>query len=286
MGGLVTTRTLGALAALILFAASPASASGHGPVFGLATPTNAKGGWQLDLMSGTRISPEESGAMTRAMLSFGVTEDVQISVTAPYVFKFAPLAPVRGMGMMAVSTDVETIGVWRFHRRGTNVGTRFESTAYAGLTIPAQRARSAVGLLNRAPGVYTAVATGMASRSHYVWVGVQNVHFAEADGDQKPNIFTYSVVWGYRPPPFRKEYPHWDWRFFVEMNGDVTSKLVHGGHQMPGTNGHQIGLGPSLLGIYKNYAISGGVQFPVLRNVGSAFARETVHIVVNFSRFF
>lgn len=21
-------------------------------------------------------------------------------------------------------------------------------------------------------------------------------------------------MWGYRPPPLRKEYPHWDWRLF------------------------------------------------------------------------
>lgn len=265
----------------------PAAASGHGPVFSLATPTNAKGGWELDTMAGARVGGDKSGVMSRVMLTYGVTEDFQLSFTAPYVFAFAPLAPTRGMGLMAVSTDFEGIAAWRFHRQGTDVGTRFESTAYIGLIIPgAQRARGPRGPLNRVPGVYTAIATGMASRSHYVWVGIQNAHFAEADGDQKPNIFTYSAAWGYRPRPWRKDYPNWDWRVFVEMAGDISTKFLQRGLRVPGTGGHQFFLGPSVLGIYKNFAISGGVQFPVFRDVGANFQREKAHIVVNLSWFF
>ena len=32
-------------------------------------------------------------------------------------------------GMMPGGGDLESILAWRFHRRGTNVGTRVESTA-------------------------------------------------------------------------------------------------------------------------------------------------------------
>lgn len=281
------TLRLAGLLLMAIFSATPSHANGHGPVFGVATPTNAKGGWELDTMAGARVGADKSGVMSRIMLTYGVTDRFQLSFTAPYVFSFAPLAPTRGMGMMTVSPDFEGIAAWRFFRRGADVGTRFESTAYGGLIIPgAQRARGPLGPLNRAPGVYTAIATGMASRSHYVWVGVQNAHFAEAGGDQRPNIFTYSAVWGYRPRPFRKEYPHWDWRFFLEMAGDVSNKFLQRGLRVPGTGGHQIFLGPTVLGIHKNFALSGGVQFPVFRDIGVNFQREKAHIVVNLSWFF
>lgn len=136
--------------------------------------------------------------MSRAMLSYGITQDLQFSITVPAVFRSAPLPPGRVTSMMSASADLEGIVAWRFHREGTDVGRRVESTAYAGLIVPGpQRPRGLVGRLERAPGFYSAVATGMASRSHYVWVGAGNVHFIERDGDQRPNLFTYSQLQRY-----------------------------------------------------------------------------------------
>jgi hypothetical protein len=143
-----------------------------------------------------------------------------------------------------------------------------------------------LGTLKRAPGYFTAVATGMASRSHYFWLGVGNTHYLDRDGDQRPNTLTYSFVYGYRPPPLRKDYPHWDWRGFLEMAGDLSTKARASDVQMPGTDGHQIFLGPSVLAIYKNYAVEGGIQLPLYRQVGSRFQRERVRFAINFSHFF
>jgi hypothetical protein len=268
---------------------SPGSgfASGHGPVFGLTTPTNAKGAWAVDFGVMGRTGDGEDGAMTRAMLTYGFTEDIQLSVSAPLVFASAPFPPARGTAMMPGSGDFEAIGAWRFHRRGTAVGRRVESTAYGGLIVPGpQRPAGMAGDLQRAPGLYTAVATGVASRSHYVWAGIGYTRFAERDGDRRPDIFTYSAVWGYRPPSLRKEYPHWDWRLFVELTGERSADLRRAGVAHPGTSGHQVLLGPTALGIYRNYAIEGGVQFPVYRDVGARLQRETVRYAVNVSYFF
>jgi hypothetical protein len=225
--------------------------------------------------------------MSRAMLSYGITQDVQVSLTAPYAYSSVPLAPARTTSMMSSTPEFEAIAAWRFQRRGTAVGTRWESTAYTGFVVPGpQRPTGMLGTLSRAPGVYTAFATGMASRSHYVWGGVGNVHFAARNGDQRPNLFTYSAVWGYRPAALRKEYPHWDWRVFAEMTGEVWNKVQLDGVPMAGTGGQQIFLGPTVLGIYKNYAIEGGVQFPLFRDVGANFQRERFRYAINFSVFF
>lgn len=281
------TRSLPLAAVLLLLAASGRGDSGHGPVFGLTTPTNVKRGWTLDLGIMARSGVNDQGIMSRAMLTRGFTEDVQFSLTIPVVFSSAPLAPGRVTGMMSASSDIEGIGAWRFHRRGTGVGKRFESTAYAGfIAAGPQRPRGMLGQLARAPGFYAAVSTGMASRSHYLWVGAGNAHYIKRSNDQRPNLFIYSGVWGYRPPALRKEYPEWDWRVMAEMTGEVSTKVLLNGARMPATGSHQVFLGPTMLGIYKNYAIEGGMQFPVYRDAGVMFQRERFRYTINFSYFF
>jgi hypothetical protein len=75
-----------ALFIAILIGVAPALANSHGPVFGLATPTNAKCGWSLDLGVMGRAGSEDTGTMSRAMLSYAITEDVQVSFSAPAIF--------------------------------------------------------------------------------------------------------------------------------------------------------------------------------------------------------
>lgn len=273
--------------AVVTGASTLLHASGHGPVFGMTTPTNGKGGWSFDTGLMDRVGVGQTGTMVRGMLGYGITEDLQVSLSVPYVFSSAPFAPARITGMMPASADVEAIGAYRFFRKGPRVGTRIESTAYAGIIVAGvQRPAGMLGTLHKAPGLYTAVSTGIASRSHYLWAGMGNMHFAERAGDRRPNTVTYSAVWGWRPPPLQKEYPHWDWRMFAEMSGDSSSKVRRAGQLMPGTGGDQIFFGPTALGIYKNYAIEGGIQFPVYRNVGAMQMQERYRFAINFSRFF
>jgi len=104
-------------------------ASGHGPVFGMTTPTDAKGGWSFDTGIMSRVGAGGSGTMFRGMLGYGITEDLQVSLSIPYVFSSAPFAPARITGMMPASGDVEAIGAWRFHRQGTRVGRRIEAAS-------------------------------------------------------------------------------------------------------------------------------------------------------------
>lgn len=261
--------------------------AGHGPVFGLATPTNVQGGWALDLALMGRKGDEDTGSMLRTMFSYGITEDLQISWSFPVVFDSAPVAPARSTAMMPGTSDLEAIAAWRFHRQGLDVGRRFESTAYAGLIVPGLQRLPGMGRdLKRAPGMYTAVATGVASRSHYVWGGVGYTRFGENDGDRRPSIFSYSGVWGYRPPALRKDYPHWDWRLFVELTGERAGNLRNDGVEHAGTGGHQIFVGPATLGIYKNYAIEAGIQFPAYRDVGRLVQQEDFRFALNFSYFF
>ncbi len=280
-------RNVVSLIVVLLAGCTIAAASGHGPVFGLATPTNVKGGWSLDIGTMGRVGTEDTGAMSRAMLSYGITEDVQISVSGPVVFSSAPLAPGRVTAMMPATGDYEALGAWRFQRRDTAVGSRVETTAYGGVILPgSQKPPELIGQLHRAPGALGMIVTGYASRKNYLWAGVGGMHFDESHGDRRPDMLMYSLVYGYRPKPLRKDYPHWDGRFFVEANGEYSNRVLHGGLAVPGTNGGQVFVGPATLWIYKNYGIEGGIQWPVYRNTGPQFERERYRFVIDFSYFF
>src|SRR3982751_2544892 len=81
--------------ALLLFTTERARGSGHGPVFGFATPTNPKGGFSFDLSAMGRTGEGRSGAMMRGGLGYGITENVKVSISAPVIFSAEPLAPSR-----------------------------------------------------------------------------------------------------------------------------------------------------------------------------------------------
>ena len=52
---------------------------------------------------------------------------------------------------------------------------------------------------------------------------------------------------------------------------------------VPNTQAHQVFLGPTALGIFHNYTVSFGAQFPIYQNVGSAFPKERVRFAFNIS---
>jgi len=268
--------------------ARPLWASGHGPVFGMTTHTNAAGAWGIGFGTMGRLGETDNAAAARTMITFGITEDLQISGSVPVVLSKAPLPAARMTGMMPGGGDFEGILAWRFHRQGTNVGTRVESTAYGAILVPGpQQAAGLIGTFARTPGVYVGAASGFASRATYVWAGVGYTRFAETSiGDRRPTVVSYSGVWGYRPPPMRKEYPHWDWRVFAELTGEKSSTARHLGEVMPGTDAHQVFVGPSALGIYKSYAIEAGAQFPVYRDAGARLDRDRFRYAANISHFF
>ena len=271
-----------------LMASDPSvRASGHGPVFGMATPTNGDGAWAIDFGAMGRVGEPANAAAIRTMLTYGINEDLQISASVPFVLGSASLPAARMTGMMPGGGDFESILAWRFHRQGTSVGTRVESTAYGGLIVPGpQKPAGLVGTFPRTQGMYAGVATGVASRSHYVWGGLGYTRFAEKGGDRRPAVFSYSAVWGYRPPAMRHEYPRWDWRLFAELTGERSTRALHLNARMPGTNAHQIFVGPSALGIYKSYALQAGLQLPVYRDSGARLGRERFRYAANVSYFF
>jgi len=254
-------------------------ADGHGPVFGLATPTNSQGEWSFDTGVFGRGNDVGSEASFRELVGYGFTPHVTLFVSAPVIAGDLQLTPTG----IQPGADFDVTVKWRFQHRATKIGTRIESTLFAGVAAPGPQSAFRNIVTTNAPGTMFGAVTGMASRSHYIWLGATLTEFYEHSRSKRPDVFDYSLVYGYRPPKWRRSPDKWDWRLFAELVGEHSNRFVQGGIAVPESQAHQLFLGPSLLGIHKNYTISFGAQAPIYQSVGSVYRRERVRFALNFS---
>jgi len=276
-------RTIFCIVFVLCFSLS-SWATGHGPVFGYATPTNSQGEWSFDFGLQERDTALGSQLAARSMFTYGFTPYLQLSLTTPAILTNTHAnLPVT---MMSGGDYFQSNLSWRFQHQAKSIGKRIETTGFGGLVAVGPQAGSGpTSTIARAPGFNAGAVAGLASRSHYLWLGGAYTYFIERDRSRIPSTVSYSLVYGFRPRSLRKDYPHWDWRIFGELVGERSSRVLMSGSLMSGTQAHQVFFGPSTLGIYKSFAIAGGVQFPVYRDVGSFFPRERVRVVINLSYF-
>jgi hypothetical protein len=263
-----------------------AVASGHGPLFGGATPTLGKRGWQFDQAWMGRVGERrgDDEQMLRTMISFGITEDVQISASLPIPLQTSVYMPMgRMMSLMSGEREFESIVSWRFHRRPTNAGGRFESTLMGGVTVPL--IEYAPDGMSTAPSLNLGAATGYASRAHYVWVAGGYQRRAENDGNRMGDVKYVSAVYGYRPAFLRLEYPKPDLRFFVEAVAEQTDMARHFSFDLLYTGSKAVFAGPTALLLYKAYALQAGVLLPVYQRT-NGLPNEQFRFAVNVSYFF
>jgi hypothetical protein len=271
------------LGLILLLGASPvAVASGHGPVFGAATPTLGRGGWSLDQAWTVRTGEDDQRQqMLRTMLSFGVTENWQLSGSLPLTMGEGRFAPARMMSAMSSDREFEALTSYRFQRRTVGVGGRQESTFYVGGTAPLARRRNTAAI---GPSIEGGLATGYASRAHYAWVGGALQHFFERDGGRFGDSRLLTAVYGYRPAALRTE-GRPDLRFFVEVTAED-----RGAHRLAGirqtTGARTVFVGPTSLLLHKAVGLEAGVLFPAYQRIDQASVKEHVRVAVNFAYFF
>jgi hypothetical protein len=278
----VGTWSVLALSAIV-FGAQPVAASGHGPVFGAATPTLGRGGWSVDQAWTMRGGGEdEREQMLKTMLSFGVTENLQVSGSFPLAMNDGRIAPARMMSAMSSDREFEGIAAYRFQRRAVGIGGRQESTVYVGATGPFESRRNGIGV---GSSLELGGATGYASRSHYVWVGGGFQHYLERGGEQLGGSKLLTFVYGYRPAALRTEAGKPDLRFFVEATAEDRSTARVSGVDVGGF-ARTVFVGPTSLLLHKAVGIEAGVLFPAYQTVPVGSVKERVRVAVNIAYFF
>ncbi|MGH8131264.1 MAG: hypothetical protein ACRES3_10470 [Steroidobacteraceae bacterium] len=248
-------------------------AEGHGPAFGLATPTLARGQWSSDTAA-MRIE-NEMGATTqfRQLLSYGVTEDLQVNLAFPLGQGGgdAMLPVLRGASMMGATETVEASVQWRFNRTAPAIGMRRESALFVGVSEPTDEA---FGDVEAGTGFNLAAVTGYASRTTYWWVGGGVQGNSLRDGVKLGNVYYASAVFGWRPPLFRQDYPKPDWRLFIESVYEKAERHKVGGEAMRDSGGERLLAGPSVLGLYGHWGIEGGIIWPVSQSLNGTQPQE------------
>jgi opacity protein-like surface antigen len=258
-----------------------ALAADHGPVFSYATPVNSEREISFDSGIFGRNGSRGTQFSTGSGFGYGVTPHITLNAVLPATFGSGSLLETRIVPGSEWSAGVS----WRFQHSVTSVGKRIESTASLGLVVPGPQQDSGVlGTLHRAPGIAGSLATGMASRSQYVWVGGGYTRFAEASRSRRPDTLSWSAVYGYRPTGLRRGYDQWDYRGFAELTGEHTGGVRTDGFSLPDSRSTTVWFGPSVLAIHKNVAIEGGVQGPLFRDVSEViYGRERIRFALNLS---
>lgn len=252
--------------------AGPAYGDGHGPAFGLATPTLARGQWSSDTAMMQVDTQMGDTVAYREMLGYGITEDLQALLAFPLKRSDEPmLAQTRGGSMMGAMDEIEASLLWRFHRNATAIGTRHESALLVGVSEPVDDTR---GNLQVGNGIHVAAVTGYASRSVYWWAGAGTQYYLEEQGDRLGTLYYLSGVFGYRPPLFQHDYPKPDWRVFVEGLAELTERHRMNGQTMENSGGDKILVGPSVLGLYGRWGIEAGVLWPVVQSLNGPQPEE------------
>lgn len=285
----MTRARIALLAGCVVLLTARAWASGHGPVFGAATPVNGRGGWTLDQAFTSRVGEDgEHSEMVKTMLSYGWTEDLQLSASVPLAMHDGNVSPARMMSGMSSDKEFESLIGYRFHRRPVGIGGRFESTLYAGGTIPLEARHGSRPLTAEAPAVGPSVelglATGYASRAHYLWVGGGVQRFFERDGDRLGTSRLATLVYGYRPRALRTEAGKPDLRFFGEATLEDRAASIGSGQRTD--SARTVFVGPTTLLLYKAWGAEAGVLFPVHQTVATGRARERMRVAINVSYFF
>jgi hypothetical protein len=231
-----------------------------------------------------RSSDDALEQSLRSMITYGITEHVQVSTSLPVPLSAGSGPPTGRMtASMSDAPSLEgTIG-WRFQTRPVGEGARLETTVYAGGSLPLVHDRDGVP---SGPGGNLAIASGYASRVHYFWAGAGYEAHAQRNGGAWGNVAYYSVVYGYRPAPLRLDYPKPDLRFFVEATGEQNGNARRAGLIDPNTGGRVLLVGPTTLLLYKQYGLEGGVLLPVYQQQNGTQPREHYRIVINASYFF
>lgn len=270
---------------ICIFCLVPAMAQqGHGPIYALATPTLGKGQVSIDVAAMSIESGKQRSLMLRYLWSYGITQDLQINLSTPTLIDKIDKPPItRGNAMMPANGDIEASLYYRFWSDALGIGKRIESTAILGGTLPTEKTRGGIAV---GSSMHTALTAGYASRSWYSWIGGGYQYYFMKKGDQLGGLLYATAVIGYRPPFFRHDYPKPDWRLFVESMAEFPGESTPKESVKIRDRSMKYFLGPTVLGLFGPWGISGGVLFPLSQQVTDSFEKEDMRATLHFSYWF
>ncbi len=251
---------LAVIAAVIFFVFSTSgSALAHEPIFGLGPHTIFKGGFGLEMeFEGEKSSGAGEVEKERVVTSeiiYGITADLSATLAIPYILERSSTNESSGTGDISVRTK------YRFWRRD-GIGVQDSAAVITGVKLPTGNDDKTPRLGSGSTDYLFALAVARESLKWYYFGDVRYRLNTEGGGGlHAGNAVFADLAIGIRTRGV--EYLRPDLVVIAELNFESQDRNELFGVDIADSGGTRLFLSPSFFYTYRNWALKGGIQFPV-----------------------
>jgi Putative MetA-pathway of phenol degradation len=235
----------------------------HGPVFSPGPETIWKGGTQVTVgtpyarQSGAGAKREEFNPFFE--VEYGLTENWEIGIEVPY--KFLDLNGPDADGIGDVTLDTK----YQFWKKDLP-GAQYKAATFAKLKLPTASDTGTPRLGSGSTDFASGIAAGYESRRWYWFTSAVYRFNGEGGGGlEKGDRQFLNAVGGIRP--VLSEYNEPDTVLMLELNWERSDRDKLNGLNLANTGGWELFLSPVFWWTYRQIAVKGGVQLPILQKL-------------------
>ncbi|MCH8240597.1 MAG: hypothetical protein IIB62_11235 [Proteobacteria bacterium] len=254
----------------------------HGPVFSPGPETIWQGGTEITIA--VPYSKETGAGARRDVLEpsveveYGLTANWSIGIELPYKFIDTNGPDAGGIGDVVFDTKYQ---FWKQDLPGAS----YKAAAFARLKLPTASDTGVPRLGSGSTDLAGGIVAGYESRRWYWFTsGAYRLNSKGGGGLEKGDRQFLNAVGGVRP--VLSEYGEPDSVFMLELNWERSDKDKLIGLSLANTGGWELFLSPVFWWTYRQIAVKGGVQLPILQNLNGnqpdTGYRGKVEIVYHF----
>ncbi len=258
-------RQVGILAALAILAfTTPAAA--HEPIFAPGAHVHSKGAHEVSLEYHRERAGGAGENETENELSleyeYGVTGDLTVAVEIPFKDKTTNANGSTGLG------DIQLGAKYRF-LRVDSPGSQYSTALLFRAKLPTGDDDSNPRLGSGSADFVGGLLHGLESRRWYYNLAARYRLNTEGGGNlEKGDKVFLDIVGGVRP--VLSEYRDADTVLFLELNWERAARDSLAGADVTDSGGWELFLSPGIFWTYRNYAVTSGLQIPVVENLNGA----------------
>lgn len=241
----------------------PLVASAHEPLFSLGAQVIYRYGWGIETGVATeRVAEagrEEEEWTIAEEIAYGVTRNFTMTLQIPYRFKEAETAATSGFG------DVSLRAKYRFFQT-TEVGLQHHAALLAGIKLPTGSTTKDPRLGTGSVDFLAGLTASRDGRRYYTWGSLLGRVNTRGAGDRtRGNLLSINVAAGVRP--YLPEFYDPDLLLLTEVNLELRARDTINGTGIANSGGTRLFISPGFWFTYRNIAVKGGVQLPLLQDL-------------------
>jgi len=246
-----------------VFLALAHTAHAHEPIFTPGAHVHYKGGQEVSLTYNRNRSSGAGETETEQEMAlgyeYGVTANWTVSTDIPLVDKINTANRSSGLG------DVQVRTKYRFLRTDLP-GQQYSTTALFQVKLPTGNDNKSPKLGSGSTDFVGGLLHGLESRRWYYNVAARYRHNTKGGGGlKKGDKVLFDLVAGVRPILTHYKAP--DTVLFLELNSENSRRDERHGNKIANTGGRDLFLSPGIFWTTGVYALTGGVQIPIAKNL-------------------